>query len=104
MRRATPPDVGSPTRVSPRGVSLRMTLKLRLLPTLLLLSSANFLSTQTAPRLDDPAIEQRITKLLSQMTLEEKIGQTVHYADSSTGPGAPHPDFREQAVKGNVGS
>jgi len=49
--------------------------------------------TQAAPRLDDPAIEQRITQLLSQMTLEEKIGQTVHYADSSTGPGAPHADY-----------
>jgi len=82
-----------------------MTLKIRLLLTLLLLSSANFLSAQAAPpRLDDPAIEQRITQLISQMTLEEKIGQTVHFADSSTGPGAPHADYRAQAVKGNVGS
>jgi beta-glucosidase len=81
-----------------------MTFKIRLLLTLLLLSAANFLSAQAAPRLDDPAIEQRITKLISQMTLEEKIGQTVHFADSSTGPGAPHADFKEQAVKGNVGS
>src|SRR6267142_419692 len=82
-----------------------MSLKIRLLLSfLLLVSSANFLSAQAATRLDDPAIEQRITQLLSQMTLEEKIGQTVHYADSSTGPGAPHADFREQAVKGNVGS
>jgi len=45
-----------------------------------------------APPLDDPETEQRITKLLGEMTLEEKIGQLVHFADSSTGPGAPHPD------------
>jgi len=43
----------------------------------------------------DPNSELRITKLLGQMTLEEKIGQLVHFADSSTGPGAPHPDYRE---------
>jgi hypothetical protein len=40
------------------------------------------------PRLDHPAIKQRITKLLGQMTLEEKIGQLVHFsADSANGPG-----------------
>jgi beta-glucosidase len=52
----------------------------------------------------DPNSEQRITKLLGQMTLEEKIGQLVHFADSSTGPGAPHPDYREQIAQGGVGS
>lgn len=57
-----------------------------------------------APPLDDPQTEQRITKLLSEMTLEEKIGQLVHFADSSTGPGAPHPDYREQVAQGGVGS
>ena len=57
-----------------------------------------------APRLDDPQTEQRITKLLGEMTLEEKIGQLVHFADSSTGPGAPHPDYREQIANGGVGS
>jgi beta-glucosidase len=57
-----------------------------------------------APPLDDPQTEQRITKLLGQMTLEEKIGQLVHFADSSTGPGAPHQDYREQIAQGNVGS
>jgi hypothetical protein len=31
-----------------------------------------------ASRLDDPAIEQRISKLLEQMTLEDKIGELVH--------------------------
>jgi hypothetical protein len=43
--------------------------------------------------LDNPETEQRINKLLGEMTLEEKIGQLVHFADSSTGPGAPHPDL-----------
>jgi hypothetical protein len=54
--------------------------------------------------LDNPETEQRIIKLLGEMTLQEKIGQLVHFADSSTGPGAPHPDYREQIVQGNVGS
>jgi beta-glucosidase len=57
-----------------------------------------------APSLDNPETEQRITKLLGEMTLEEKIGQLVHFADSSTGPGAPHPNYREQVAQGNVGS
>src|SRR4029077_3718280 len=57
-----------------------------------------------APQLDSPDTEQRITKLLGDMTLEEKVGQLVHFADSSTGPGALHPDYREQIAQGNVGS
>src|SRR6476646_4094092 len=56
------------------------------------------------PSLGNPETEQRITKLLREMTLAEKIGQLVHFADSSTGPGAPHPDYQEQIAKGNVGS
>jgi beta-glucosidase len=36
--------------------------------------------------------------------LEEKVGQLVHFADSSTGPGSPHADYREQAAQGHVGS
>ncbi|MGA7926788.1 MAG: glycoside hydrolase family 3 N-terminal domain-containing protein [Candidatus Sulfotelmatobacter sp.] len=64
-----------------------------------------FLRAQsTPPQLDDPAIEQRVSQLLSQMTLEEKIAQTVHFADSSTGPGSPHADYREQIAQGHVGS
>jgi beta-glucosidase len=59
----------------------------------------------TAPRLDDPAIEQRIDKLLGQMTLEEKVGQLVHSAaDHTSGPGTARPDYREQIVNGQVGS
>jgi beta-glucosidase len=54
--------------------------------------------------LDNPGTEQRITTLLGEMTLQEKIGQLAHFADSSTGLGAPHPDYREQIAQGNVGS
>jgi beta-glucosidase len=65
----------------------------------------HFLGAQTpTPPLDDPAIEQQINKLLGQMTLEEKVGQLVHFADSSTGPGSPHSDYREQTAQGYVGS
>jgi len=57
-----------------------------------------------APPLNNPETEQRIAKLLGEMMLEEKIGQLVHFADSSTGLGSPHPDYREQVAQGNVGS
>jgi beta-glucosidase len=56
-------------------------------------------------QLDDPAIEQQITKLLSQMTLEEKIGQLVHFsADSANGPGTARTDYRQQIANGQMGS
>jgi beta-glucosidase len=74
---------------------------------LLVVASAwpyGLLRAQAAPRLDDAAIEQRVSRFLGQMTLEEKIGQTVHFADSSTGPGSPHADYRQQAAQGRVGS
>jgi beta-glucosidase len=57
-----------------------------------------------SPSLENPKTEQRITKLLEEMTLREKIGQLVHFADNSTGPGAPHVDYREQIAEGSVGS
>src|SRR5580700_4780031 len=76
-----------------------------LLLAIVLSSPLSLLKAQAqAPKLDDAAIEQRITQLLSQMTLEEKIAQTVHFADSSTGPGSPHTDYREQTAQGHVGS
>jgi beta-glucosidase len=86
-----------------------MASKTRLLRVLLLATTSMwplcFLRAQApTPRLDDPAIEQRVSKLLSQMTLEEKVGQIVHFADSSTGPGSPHSDYREQTALGHVGS
>ena len=63
-----------------------------------------FVKAQASPQLVDPVIEQRISQLLSQMTLEEKVAQTVHFADNSTGPGSPHADYREQTAQGHVGS
>jgi beta-glucosidase len=71
------------------------------------MSALSTLRAQSSPppmRQNDPAIEQRITQLLGQMTLEEKVAQTVHFADSSTGPGSPHADYREQTAQGHVGS
>jgi beta-glucosidase len=64
----------------------------------------SLLRAQSPPRLGDAAIEQRVSRLLGQMTLEEKIGQIVHFADSSTGPGSAHADYREQTAQGRVGS
>jgi len=76
-----------------------------LLLAIIIASSLSLLTAQAqAPKLDDAAIEQRINPTLSQMTLEEKIAQTVHFADSSTGPGSPHADYREQTAQGHVGS
>jgi len=82
-----------------------MSLVRGLLLAIILVSPLCLLKAQApAPKLDDPVIEQRITQLLGQMTLEEKIAQTVHFADSSTGPGSPHADYREQTAQGHVGS
>jgi beta-glucosidase len=64
----------------------------------------SLLRAQSPPRLDDAAIEQRVSRLLGQMTLEEKIGQIVPFADRSTGPGSAHADYREQTAEGRVGS
>jgi len=83
----------------------KMSLVRGLLLAIILVSPLCLLKAQApAPKLDDPVIEQRITQLLGQMTLEEKIAQTVHFADSSTGPGSPHADYREQTAQGHVGS
>jgi beta-glucosidase len=83
----------------------KMSLVRVLLLAIILASPLSLLTAQAqSPKLDDPAIEQRITQLLSQMTLEEKIAQTVHFADSSTGPGSPHADYREQTAQSHVGS
>src|SRR5258708_12986806 len=82
---------------------------MRLVRVLLLVVACSCLSSilqaqPPPPHLDDPIIEQRITHLLGQMTLEEKVAQTVHFADSSTGPGSAHSDYREQIAQGHVGS
>ncbi len=54
---------------------------------------------------DDPAIEHRVDELLARMTLDEKVGQLVHYsAGIATGPGTPRADYLEQIAGGRVGS
>src|SRR5215467_3961502 len=62
-----------------------------------------FMTAQASPTLVEPAIEQRISQLLGQMTLEEKVAQTVHF-DNPTGTDSPHPDYRELTAQGYVGS
>ena len=50
-------------------------------------------------------IETRVEALLKQMTLEEKIGQTVQYsAGFATGPSASNLTYDELVAKGQVGS
>lgn len=87
----------------PRRLKTRL---LRVLPVALISICPLYFVSGQAPttQLDEPALEQRINELLGRMTLEEKIGQLVHFADSSTGPGSPHPDYREQIVNGSLGS
>ena len=50
-------------------------------------------------------IDARVAALLKQMTLEEKIGQTVQYsAGFATGPSASNLTYDELVAKGKVGS
>src|ERR1035441_1617376 len=50
-------------------------------------------------------LNARVEALLKQMTLDEKIGQTVQFsAGFATGPGASNLRFDELAAKGEVGS
>ena len=54
---------------------------------------------------NDPNTESRIEELLKQMTLEEKVGQLVHYsAGTPTGPGTGRSDYKELVAKGQLGS
>lgn len=50
-------------------------------------------------------IDARVEALLKQMTLEEKIGQTVQYsAGFATGPSASHLTYDELVARGEIGS
>src|SRR6201995_3886819 len=61
-------------------------------------------STST-PQLASKEINARVEALLKQMTLEEKIGQTVQYsAGFATGPSASNLTYDELVAKGQVGS
>jgi len=60
-------------------------------------------SSRTA--LSDPAVEQKVSALLRQMTLEEKVGQLVQYsAGQPTGPGTGRSDYKDMIAHGQVGS
>ncbi len=57
------------------------------------------------PLLASKEINGRVEALLKQMTLEEKIGQTVQYsAGFATGPSASNLTYDELVAKGQVGS
>ncbi len=57
------------------------------------------------PQLASKEINSRVESLLKQMTLEEKIGQTVQYAAGfATGPSASKLTYDELVAKGQVGS
>ncbi len=58
-----------------------------------------------ATELSTPAVEARVDALLSQMTLEEKIGQTNQLSSGSlTGPGNPVENGAQLIRTGRVGS
>jgi beta-glucosidase len=57
------------------------------------------------PQLDNHELNARVEKLLKQMTLEEKIGQTVQYsAGFATGPAGAKVSYDELTEKGAIGS
>jgi beta-glucosidase len=57
------------------------------------------------PQLASKEVNSRVDALLKQMTLEEKIGQTVQYsAGFATGPSASKLTYDELVAKGQVGS
>jgi beta-glucosidase len=79
----------------------------KLFPFLFVVLLATACNKQTANLSDeDAAIEKKIDKLLSEMTLEEKIGQMTQYTGSSavTGPIKARPDQIEALKQGKIGS
>jgi beta-glucosidase len=53
----------------------------------------------------DPAVEKRIDGLLSEMTVDEKLGQLSQVATGATGPEFVAPDhLDEMAIQGQLGS
>ncbi|MGH9341426.1 MAG: beta-glucosidase BglX [Acidobacteriota bacterium] len=60
---------------------------------------------QEAGALNDPAIEARISSLLHQMTLEEKLGQLNQFSGGwPTAPGTGRSDYRQMIATGQIGS
>ena len=79
-----------------------------LVGTALVIATAGLVAASAQPAaspLDDPALERRVEALLGQMTLDEKVGQLVHYsAGTPTGPGTSRINYPEQIARGQVGS
>ncbi|MBS1802294.1 MAG: beta-glucosidase BglX [Acidobacteria bacterium] len=70
-----------------------------------LLFSVTFVAFAQNAQLASSAINNRVETLLKQMTLEEKIGQTVQYsAGFATGPSASKLTYDELVAKGQIGS
>ena len=62
---------------------------------------------QHQPSMDhrSPRIEEKVSALLAQMTLQEKIGQLVQYSGgNATGPSPNHVKYAEMAEQGQLGS
>lgn len=71
---------------------------------LLLCAVANVCAQSPSP-LQSAAINQKVEKLLKQMTLEEKVGQLNQYsAGAATGPGTGRTGYPEMIAAGQVGS
>ena len=53
----------------------------------------------------DPSLDARVEALLSQMTLEEKVGQLAQFsAGQPTGPGTGRTDYEDMIAKGQIGA
>ncbi len=60
---------------------------------------------QAVGPLSDPAIEARVSSLLQQMTLEEKLGQLNQFsAGRPTGPGSGRSEYKQMIAAGQIGS
>ncbi|MCA1600477.1 MAG: beta-glucosidase, partial [Acidobacteria bacterium] len=73
----------------------------------LVLGSVRVMAQAAAP-LNDPAIEARISALLQQMTLEEKLGQLNQFSGGGpTGPTDPstgRSNYKQMIAAGQIGS
>ena len=80
-------------------------LRISAVSAVLLLFSAVSIGFAQNAQLASPEVNARVESLLKQMTLEEKIGQTVQYsAGFATGPSASNLTYDELVAKGRIGS
>ncbi|MCI0658813.1 MAG: hypothetical protein L0170_17305, partial [Acidobacteria bacterium] len=60
---------------------------------------------QAGAPLHDPSIEARVSSLLQEMTLQEKLGQLNQFsAGQPTGPGTGRSDYAQMVEAGQIGS